>query len=385
VLSAQKQSIASSLVSEKAADSGLLLPRPRRCRPTSDHFGHVIQEHPSTISDPPPLEEVLPLREYVPPLYSPAPQHIDPLYLFGCHVDWEKNDEPSSAWELISAMQNGDAETRVQARAFLAKSRHLTGMGSGNGADSPISRRRHSTSEEDMKTPYDLEIIENCTECTCTNESYFCGFTRSVLESLDYVSHKSTLPAGAILFVEGQAPRGIFVICSGKVNLSTTSREGKILILKTAFPGQALGMSAVISGMGYETTAETATPCQLNFVDRNKFLELMQSHSEFGMHAAQCLSRDFRSAHRDIHDLVLTRSSAGKLARLLLSQSPMEIEEAQTRIHSSMTHEEMAQRIGASRETVTRLLSNLRRKHLIRLDGPTLIIRDRAGLEALSR
>ena len=101
-----------------------------------------------------------------------------------------------------------------------------------------------------MKTPYDLEIIENCTECTCTNESYFCGFTRSVLESLDYVSHKSTLPAGAILFVEGQAPRGIFVICSGKVNLSTTSREGKILILKTAFPGQALGMSAVISGMG---------------------------------------------------------------------------------------------------------------------------------------
>ena len=83
--------------------------------------------------------------------------------------------------------------------------------------------------------------------------------------------------------------------------------------------------------------------------------------------------------------MVLTRSSAGKLARLLLSQSPMEIEEAQSRIHSSMTHEEMAQRIGASRETVTRLLSDLRRKQLIRLDGPTLIIRDRAGLEALSR
>ena len=100
----------------------------------------------------------------------------------------------------------------------------------------------------------------------------------------------------------------------GKSQSLTISREGKILILKTAFPGQALGMSAVISGMGYETTAETATPCQLNFVDRNKFLELMQSHSEFGMHAAQCLSRDFRSAHRDIHDLVLTRSSAGKLA-----------------------------------------------------------------------
>jgi CRP-like cAMP-binding protein len=44
-----------------------------------------------------------------------------------------------------------------------------------------------------------------------------------------------------ILFVEGQTPRGVFIVCSGKVNLSTTSREGKILILKTAGPGEALG------------------------------------------------------------------------------------------------------------------------------------------------
>ena len=80
----------------------------------------------------------------------------------------------------------------------------------------------------------------------------------------------------------------MFILCSGKVNLSTTSREGKILILKTAEAGEALGLSAAISGMGYEATAETATPCQLNFVDRKHFLELMQSHSEVGMHTAQC-------------------------------------------------------------------------------------------------
>jgi len=143
-------------------------------------------------------------------------------------------------------------------------------------------------------------------------------------------------------------------------------------------------MSAVISGMGYELTAETATPCQINFVERKHFLELMQAQSEVGMQTAQCLSRDFRTAHRDIHDLVLTRSSAGKLARLLLSSSPtLGVAAAETRV-GSMTHEEMAQRIGASRETVTRLLGGLRKKRLIRLDGPTLIIRDRTGLEALA-
>ena len=240
-----------------------------------------------------------------------------------------------------------------------------------------------------MKAPYGLEIIDDCTDCSHTKPGFFCGFSDPALQSLNLVSHKSILPAGAILFVEGQSPRGMFILCSGRVNLSTTSREGKILILKTAAAGEALGLSATISGMGYESTAETATPCQLNFVDRKNFLELMGSHSEVGMHTAQSLSRDFRSAYRDIHDLVLTRSSASKLARLLLAHSPaggaeMPPEPAETRIHSSMTHEEMAQRIGSSRETVTRLLSDLRKKQMIRLDGPKLVIRDRPALEALA-
>jgi CRP/FNR family transcriptional regulator, cyclic AMP receptor protein len=49
-----------------------------------------------------------------------------------------------------------------------------------------------------------------------------------------------------------------------------------------------------------------------------------------------------------------------------------------------MTHEEMAQRIGSTRETVSRLLSDLRKKRLIRIEGPSLVIRDRTGLEALT-
>jgi CRP/FNR family transcriptional regulator len=103
------------------------------------------------------------------------------------------------------------------------------------------------------------------------------------------------------------------------------------------------------------------------------------------MQAAQCLSREFQAAYRDIHDLVLSRSSAGKLARLLLSCTPHRSPAlAESRLSSAMTHEEMAQRIGSSRETVTRLLSDLKKRQLIRLDGATLVIRDRTALEALA-
>jgi CRP/FNR family transcriptional regulator len=310
------------------------------------------------------------------------PHEVDPLYLFACHLEWETNEEPGAGWELIAAAQSSHGETRSHARKLLSSSRHLPGIGLGEV--SAPRKRAPRVEEDDMKAPYGIEIIENCCECPEVGGSHFCQFSPGALDSLSGTSHKSVLPAGAILFVEGQAPRGVFIICSGKVNLSTTSREGKLLILKTASAGEALGLSAAVSGVTYETTAETATPCHVNFIDRKHFVELMQNHPEIGLQTAQCLSRDYQSAQRDIHDLVLTRSSAGKLARLLLSQVRTEDDPEADCKPTPMTHEEMAMRIGASRETVTRLISRLRRKRLIRLEGPMLVIKDRTALEDLA-
>jgi CRP/FNR family cyclic AMP-dependent transcriptional regulator len=311
------------------------------------------------------------------------PQAVDPLYLFACHIEWERAEEPTAGWELISAANSPDGDTRAHARALLSGSRRLGGTGQGPTSEFLFNRKKPAATEADMKAPYGLDIVDNCTECTQTNPAFFCAFSDPVLQSLDQISHKSVLPPDAILFVEGQEPRGLFIICSGKVNLSTTSREGKLLILKTAVPGEVLGLSATISGMNYEITAETATPCQVSFIDRKRFLAMMELHGETGLHAALSLSRDYHSAYRDIHDLVLTRSSLGKLARLLLSQAALE-DTDDDRIDTQMTHEEMAQRIGASRETVTRLLTRLRHKRLIRMDGPSLVIRNRVALEAIA-
>ena len=319
---------------------------------------------------------------------TPGPSHpgeIDPLYLFACRAEWERRSDPSSAWELISAAESSHEDTRANARSLLASSRHLEG-GSPAAAGSQVFRpRRFRTVEENMKTPYGLEIIENCADCFCRKAGFFCGFSPGVVESLDQVSHHSTMPAGAILFVEGQISRGVFILCSGRVKLSTASREGKVLILKTVEAGEVIGLSAAVSGASYEMTAETAMPCQLNFVGRKDLLEMLHAHSEVGVHAALSLSADFQSAYRDIRDLVMARSSEGKLARLLLSCSPKQpagCEEAHLR--PAMTHEEMAQRIGSSRETVTRLLSDLKRKHMIRLDGAALVIWNRNALESLA-
>jgi CRP/FNR family transcriptional regulator, cyclic AMP receptor protein len=238
----------------------------------------------------------------------------------------------------------------------------------------------------EVNTPYGLEIVDSCLTCKLRKDPWFCCLSTNVLKLVSAASHLSTYPGNAVLFVEGQMPRGAYVLCSGKAKLSTTSREGKVLILKIAEAGEVLGLSAVIAGEPYELTAETAGPCQVNFVEREALIQLMEQNGELGLHASQALSREFQSAYRDIHDLVLARSSAGKLARLLLSWTPNreQFEPPEIRIRASLTHEEMAQMIGSSRETVTRLLSDLKKKELIRLDGSTLVIRNRTALEALA-
>jgi CRP/FNR family transcriptional regulator, cyclic AMP receptor protein len=313
-----------------------------------------------------------------------SPSANDLLYLFACQVEWEQRADPSAAWEVISAARSSHADTRAHARSLLERSQQ---MGPQSPEDIPADQgyRQSSTTEAGMRTPYGLEIIESCVGCKASREGFFCRLSAAVLRSVDVASHHSVMPAGAVLFVEGQTPRGIFILCSGKVKLSTTSKDGKVLILKQAEAGEVLGLSAAISGTNYEMTAETALPCQLNFIGRQDFMTLLQNQSEVGMHAALWLSREFQGAYRDIHDLVLARSSSGKLARLLLSCAPRGIQESQElHLRSAMTHEEMAQRIGSSRETVTRLLSDLKKKRLIRLEGATLVIRDRTGLEALA-
>ena len=322
---------------------------------------------------------------------------VDPLYLFSCGVLWRVQRDTSAGWELIQFLRSQDKAARAIAAALLAKTEHarllVRDLRRARAVGTkPVTRSaghpggQGPSKVAEMNTPYGLEIVDSCLTCKLRRDHWFCGLTPEVLKLLSAASHLSTYPGGAVLFVEGQMPRGAFVLCSGKAKLSTTSREGKVLILKIAEPGEVLGLSAVIAGEPFELTAETAGPCQVNFVEREPLLRLMEKNGELGLHASQALSREFQSAYRDIHDLVLARSSAGKLARLLLSWTPIrdKFEPPEIRVRASLTHEEMAQMIGSSRETVTRLLSDLKKKEFIRLDGSTLVIRNRTALEALA-
>ena len=236
-----------------------------------------------------------------------------------------------------------------------------------------------------MSTPYGLQITENCVICKLRHSGFFCDLPKQSVEDLDKIKYASAFPPGAVLFVEGQSPRGVYIICSGRVKLTTTSRDGKTLILRIAEAGEVLGLHGTVSKKPHDLTAETLQPCQLDFVKRDDFLKFLQSHPDACLHAAQHLSQDCQSAYEMIRSLGLSHSVSEKLARLLLEwASGGEQTKEGIRIKIALTHEEIAQLIGTSRETVTRVLGEFREKQFAQLRGSTLLIRNKVALEKLT-
>ena len=131
-----------------------------------------------------------------------------------------------------------------------------------------------------MLSPYGLRITESCLTCKLRAEHIFCDLPSSALQAFENVKYPTTYPDGAILFVEGQPPRGIFVLCKGRVKLSLSDSDGKTLIMKIAEPGEVLGLSATISGKPYELSAQTIDPCQINYVKRVDFLRFLKDHGD---------------------------------------------------------------------------------------------------------
>ncbi len=248
----------------------------------------------------------------------------------------------------------------------------------------PRKKRRIMQSDKTMRAPYGLEIIESCLTCPLREDRLFCDLPPGALKGLEAICSSATYPKGAILFVEGQEPRGVFVLCNGRVKLSTSSADGKSLILRIAEPGEIIGLPGTMSNRAYEATAEALEPLQANFIPREAFLQFLREHGEAAVRVAQILSEICHATYQEVRYLGLSGSAAEKLARFLLDWASRQAQnKGEVRATLTMTHEEIAQMIGASRETVTRLFADFKRKGLLEVRGSTLVICNKASLQKL--
>jgi CRP/FNR family transcriptional regulator, cyclic AMP receptor protein len=212
----------------------------------------------------------------------------------------------------------------------------------------------------------------------------FEGLSEATFQALQKIEHLASFPAGAIIFMEGQPARGVYLLRQGRVKLLTINGDGRTLIVKIAKPGEALGLHSVITGRLYDLTAEILEPAELAFIPRADFLKCINEHGDACLHFAHLLSRDCQAVYELARSIGLCRSVPERLAHFLLDWSTNgSAMDGVVRVKLALTHEEIAQLIGASRETVTRTLSEFKRQRTIELNGSTLLLRNKAALEGL--
>ena len=236
-----------------------------------------------------------------------------------------------------------------------------------------------------MPTPYNLDLHRSCGACPSQPAGIFCHAPAETLAALDRIKFTSFYPKGSLLFVEGEQARGVFVLCAGKVKLTTSSSEGRTLIVRMAGAGEVLGASAALLGRPYEVNAETVEPCQINFIRHEEFMAWVQNDRGAMMAVARQLSDDYYTAQREIRSFGLAQTTAEKLARLMLDwcNDRGEATEKGMRLKVLLTHEEIAQMIGTTRETVTRLLTSLKQKKILDVKGSTFFVAKMDALEAM--
>jgi CRP/FNR family cyclic AMP-dependent transcriptional regulator len=231
------------------------------------------------------------------------------------------------------------------------------------------------------------QVGHECSSCSLASANAFCSNIRDLRGRINCASSTSIYRRKTTLFVEGQTPRGVFILCTGSAKLSTSSTSGKTIITRIAHAGDVLGLNAVVAGRTYSVTAEMMDSGQVAFISRDAFLRIMKEHGQIAVAVAGQLSLSYYPAHETLRALGLGTHPAQRLAKFLLTWTDGLAPEFQEKYSEPFslpfTHQEIADSIGSTRETVSRIFCDLRNKRLVKSEGAALAITNRLELESM--
>jgi CRP/FNR family cyclic AMP-dependent transcriptional regulator len=224
--------------------------------------------------------------------------------------------------------------------------------------------------------------LTDCEKCQFRAAGMFCHLPQGAAEQFTEARHTSTLSPGAFLFLERERNSGIHIVCAGQVKLSVSSSHGKTLILKIAHPGEILGLTSTLTASPYEGTAEVLQTASVTHLKAEDFRKITARYPEVYANVIRQLNLQYETACEQLRTLALCSTTTEKLARLLLQWSRRGRQTTEgTQITVPLTHEQIAECVGTTRETITRTLSDFRHRKLITFRGASLLIPDRAALE----
>lgn len=231
-----------------------------------------------------------------------------------------------------------------------------------------------------------MERNQGCMDCPARGKHQFCSMQDLAIQQFENIGTIVQFSRGAVIFREGDSCGSVHVLCSGRVKLSATSREGRTLILKIARAGEVLGLSAALAGQAYEVTAETVEPCRMKTIRRQALMDFLDRTPDASLRAARAVAQEYKAAFSEVRRLALPATASGRVAGLLLEWSREQAPEnaVNGRCMMTLTHEEIASMTATTRETVTRVLGQLKRDQLISIRGAALTVLQPQALERLA-
>jgi CRP/FNR family transcriptional regulator len=212
----------------------------------------------------------------------------------------------------------------------------------------------------------------------------FQGLSEGELALVKTCLKEKTFDKGEVLFHEGNSCERVFIVQSGRVKIYRTSSQGREQILETLGPGETCACNPGSFTWHCSSTAEAASPCTVWFFSRDDYVRMARTNSKFSHALNRLFAERLRSFSCLIEEVSL-KDVKKRLVRFLLDMVSQKAHQdsAKEALLIPFTREEIAQRLGAARETVVRQLHQLKRSKLINIKPGQIIIRNQEGLEKL--
>jgi len=212
----------------------------------------------------------------------------------------------------------------------------------------------------------------------------FVSLPDDVIRDLDDALVPIPQVSGTILYEQNDEPQGVYLLFTGKAKLTAVVATGKTALLRISQPGELLGLNAAMAQRPHMATARMVEDSKIGLLRREELVNLMHRHSQLALAVAQRLASDCAEALTEMLFLRVTTTTLQRLAMLILRWSGAN-SARRHEIPILYTQAEIGQMIGASRETVTRLMKQLQRKGKISVSHSQLKIIDSQSMKKIAR
>ncbi|MBK5216010.1 MAG: Crp/Fnr family transcriptional regulator [Propionibacteriales bacterium] len=214
----------------------------------------------------------------------------------------------------------------------------------------------------------------------------FSGLDDDAAASLGSSMTSVTIRRGQTLFNEGDEGNQLYVVTVGKIKLGRTSPDGRENLLAILGPGQMFGELPLFDPGPRSATATAVTDVEMRSLSHNALLPLLTEHPEVARALLHQLAARLRHTNEVVGDLVFS-DVPGRVAKALLDLASRFGRKADDGIHVNhdLTQEELAQLVGASRETVNKALADFSARGWLRLEPRSVVIMDLERLKHRAR